>query len=246
MPELDLSKLSEPDNIPQQLRKKTIIAKLGKQEYLDTQVAMQNYTKKRLRGDPNQIWLVEHPPVFTQGKSSKDTDILKKLPAPLVNTDRGGQITYHGPGQLVVYYMINLKEKADFGLKNLVDNLEETILHILDFYDLKGYNDPKNRGIYLNNRKIASIGLRVKSHCSYHGFALNVNMDLSPFEAINPCGVSQNMTQIADHHVKTSTIVTVCLQALKTTLTAFSPFCILTAPINKESHYVSNDKQMSW
>lgn len=246
MTELNLSQLCQPERIPQHLRKKTIIAMLGRQEYLDTHTAMQNYTSKRTQEDPNQVWIVEHPPVFTQGKSSKDTDILKKLPAPIVNTDRGGQITYHGPGQLVVYCLINLKEKADFGLKNLVDKLEETILEILDFYALKGYNDPKNRGVYLNNRKIASIGLRIKNHCSYHGFALNVDMDLSPFDAINPCGVTQNMTQIADHHTNTLSIVMVCLQALQTTLSTFAPFCILPAPINKESHYVSYDKQISW
>ena len=131
-------------------------------------------------------------------------------------------------------------------MKNLVDKLEETLIETLDFYGLKGYNKEKNRGIYLNQDKIASIGLRVKNHCSYHGFALNVCMDLSPFSAINPCGAQQNMTQIAEYTNNTKSIVPVCLNKICKVFDILSPFTIIPYAKSKEKHHEHYGPKISW
>ena len=223
-----------------------IITLLGMQDYQKTQHAMQYYTQNRTAEDPNQIWLVEHPPIYTKGKRSKESDILQTLPAPILETDRGGEITYHGPGQLIGYFLISLTQHKELGLRNLVDKLEETLVETLDFYGLNGYNDSKNRGIYLNQDKIASIGLRVKNHCSYHGFALNVCMDLSPFRAINPCGAQQNMTQMAKHITNTQSLVPVCLNKICKVFNMLSPFTIIPYSPFKENHHEHYDPKISW
>lgn len=222
----------------------SIIACLGNLAYSDTYEAMQYYTNKRTATSPDQIWLVEHPPVFTQGKTSNPDDILTALPAPLVSTDRGGKITYHGPGQLVAYFLLDLKRHPTLGLRKIINTIEEIILNILDFYGIKGYNDPSNRGIYYQGKKMASLGLRVKNHCCYHGFALNVCMDTTPFSAIKPCGLTMDMTQIADHHPQTDKIISVCIENLSQSLAILGPFTLIKN--TGEQYDVNRDRQIAW
>lgn len=175
---------------------RTHIAYLGLVDYATTLAAMQRYTQERNADSADQIWLVEHPGVYTRGRSSAATDILRDLPYPLVDTDRGGQITYHGPGQLVVYYLIDLNRLEHLNLRGLIDDIEVTVQNILKHYHLASYCDAQARGVYVDTGKIASIGLRYTKRGTYHGFALNVCPDLTPFDNINPCGRTQKMVCI--------------------------------------------------
>ena len=148
----------------------------------------------------NQIWILEHNPVFTQGFSGDDAHILKPTHIPVVRTDRGGQITYHGPGQLILYPLIDLRNSHLMPLE-LVSLLENTTIHWLKAFGINCFSDKKDRGVYhqKDGKKIASIGIRIKNGRSYHGIAINIDMDLSPFEIINPCGISgMKMTQVYD------------------------------------------------
>jgi lipoyl(octanoyl) transferase len=174
-----------------------LITILGQRPYLETLFQMQAYTANRRPNDPDQIWLVEHKPVYTRGKLSRNQDILADLPHAICDTDRGGQITYHGPGQLIVYYLMDVWRQPSLSLKNLLSNIETMALSLLDDYAISAYANTKNRGIYVNNCKIASIGLRATRRGTYHGLALNVAMDLEPFSYINPCGARQKMVDIA-------------------------------------------------
>lgn len=160
---------------------------------------MRAFTDTRTADTPDEIWVVEHPPVFTQGQAGKAEHIINPGDIPIVQSDRGGQVTYHGPGQLVVYCLFDLKRRR-MGIRQLVTALEEAVIDMLTQLDIKAYAKPDAPGIYIDEMKICSIGLRVRKGCSYHGIALNVAMDLSPFERINPCGFNQlTMTQLADH-----------------------------------------------
>lgn len=178
-----------------------VIKQLGLQPYEQTWQAMQSFTAKRTVDTPDEIWLVQHPPVFTQGLNGKAEHLLKTHPEiPLIQTDRGGQVTYHGPGQLVVYLMIDLK-RVKFGAKEFVQRIENAIISLLDEeYHLKAEARRDAPGVYIDNKKIASLGLKIKHFRSYHGVALNVDMDLTPFQWINPCGlVGMSMAQLADY-----------------------------------------------
>ena len=186
----------KPAKITSGCAAKTHIAYLGQVDYNTTLTAMQSYTRDRDADSADQIWLVEHPGVYTRGRSSADTDILRDLPYPLVDTDRGGQITYHGLGQLVVYYLIDLNRLEHLNLRSLIDDIEVTIQNILKHYNLVSYSDAQARGVYVDTGKIASIGLRYTKRGTYHGFALNVCPDLTPFDNINPCGRAQKMVSI--------------------------------------------------
>ncbi|MDU4301640.1 MAG: lipoyl(octanoyl) transferase LipB, partial [Eikenella corrodens] len=146
----------------------------------------------------DELWVVEHPPVFTQGMAGKAEHLLSRSNIPVVQIDRGGQITYHGPGQLVVYTLIDFKRRK-ISVRELVSRLENSIIATLAEYGIAAAADPKRPGVYVEGKKIASLGLRIKRGAVYHGLALNVNMDLSPFRQINPCGYAGlEMTQIAD------------------------------------------------
>ena len=225
-------------------RPNNLIVCLGRQNYTDTHLAMQEYTLTRTPESSDQIWLVEHPPVYTQGKTSNPEDILTALPAPLIATDRGGKITYHGPGQLVAYFLVDLKRNPELGLRKIINKIEEIILNILDFYGISGYNDEGNRGIYYQGKKMASLGLRVKNHCCYHGFALNVCMDISPFSAIKPCGMPLEMTQISDFHPHTDNIIQVCIDKLSDALNMLGPFTII--PSTGGHDHVNSDRKITW
>lgn len=177
------------------------ITQLGQQPYETTWQAMQDFTAKRTAETNDEIWLVEHPAVFTQGLNGKSeylTSHATQSNIPIVQTDRGGQITYHAPGQAVVYLLIDLK-RIGLGVKALVKIMEDAIIAVLMLYAISADTLENAPGVYVNRRKIASLGLKIKKQGSYHGLALNVSMDLTPFGWITPCGLEgMQMTQMAD------------------------------------------------
>lgn len=148
---------------------------------------MQAFTAARTPDTPDEIWLCQHPPVFTQGLAGKPEHLLRDIGIPVVKIDRGGQITYHGPGQLVAYLLIDLKRR-NLGVKALVHRIEQALIDLLADYGIEAARRPGAPGVYVGEAKIAALGLKIKNGCSYHGLSLNVAMDLSPFAAINPCG----------------------------------------------------------
>lgn len=170
---------------------------LGLQDYQTVWRNMQTFTNERDENTRDEIWFVQHPSVFTQGQNGKAEHLLNPGNIPVIQVDRGGQITYHGPGQLVVYPLIDLKRKK-FNVRQIVTHLENAIIDLLSEYQIKSAAKCDAPGVYVNEKKIASIGLRIRRGCSFHGLALNVAMDLSPFLGINPCGFNGlEMTQIA-------------------------------------------------
>ena len=174
------------------------IVEWGLTEYSRTFEAMKAFNDARNEETEDELWLVEHLPVFTQGLAGKPEHLLIRDDIPVVQIDRGGQITYHGPGQLVVYTMIDFKRRKT-GVRTIVSALENSIIATLAEYGISAAADPKRPGVYVDGRKIASLGLRIKNGSVYHGLALNVDMDLAPFTHINPCGYAGlEMTQIAD------------------------------------------------
>ncbi|MBE0438690.1 MAG: lipoyl(octanoyl) transferase LipB [Gammaproteobacteria bacterium] len=164
-----------------------IVKELGLVEYQPIWSAMQSYTTQRDQNSPDQLWLVEHPPVFTQGLNGKAEHILDPNTIPVVQTDRGGQVTYHGPGQLIAYTLFDLR-RLNLGVRDMVTSLENSIIALLKQSNIDSYARKDAPGVYIDNKKIASLGLRVKRGCCYHGISLNVAMDLTPFSYINPCG----------------------------------------------------------
>jgi lipoyl(octanoyl) transferase len=181
------------------------IRKLGLTSYGTTWQLMKDFTHQRTPSTPDQFWLVEHLPVFTQGQAGKPEHLLNPGAIPIVQSDRGGQVTYHGPGQLVVYVLINLKRK-NLGIKLLVTHLEQAILSLLAQHNILGTTQTKAPGVYVNQCKIASLGLRVRRGYSYHGLSLNVSMDLEPFNRINPCGYPDlKVVQMRDFNHSVST-----------------------------------------
>lgn len=174
------------------------IVHLEQAEYLPTFEAMKKFNDSRTESTQDELWIVEHPPVFTQGLAGKPEHLLIQDDIPVVQIDRGGQVTYHGPGQLVVYTMIDFKRRKT-SVRRIVTALENSIIDTLSSYGISAYAEPKRPGVYVESKKIASLGLRIKNGSVYHGLALNVNMDLKPFTHINPCGYAGlEMTQIAD------------------------------------------------
>ena len=172
---------------------------LGLRDYAPVFAAMQAFTESRHEATEDELWIVEHPPVFTQGMAGKPEHILHTGAIPVVQIDRGGQVTYHGPGQLVVYTLIDFKRRG-ISERDLVTRLENSIIATLADYGIAAAADPKRPGVYVGAAKIASLGLRIKHGAVYHGLALNIDMDLSPFAHINPCGYAgMAMTQMADH-----------------------------------------------
>ncbi len=169
------------------MNKSLTIRYLGMQDYTDVWRAMLAFTTQRNAASASEIWIVEHPPVFTQGQAGKTEHLLDAGEIPVVHSDRGGQITYHGPGQLVCYLLLDLKE-IGMGIRSLVNNIEESIIQLLNELGIAATRKPGAPGVYVDGAKIAAIGLRVKKHSTYHGLSLNVNMDLQPFSRINPCG----------------------------------------------------------
>lgn len=157
---------------------------------VDYQVAfgdMVRFTEHRNAGTPDEIWLLQHPPVFTLGMNADPAHLRSAGDIPVVRVDRGGQVTYHGPGQVIAYVLLDL-QRRHLGVRDLVSRLENAVIATLARYGIDAASRPKAPGVYVDGAKIASLGLRVRRGCSYHGLALNVNMDLAPFSGINPCG----------------------------------------------------------
>ncbi len=171
---------------------------LGRQPYSPIWNKMKSFTLERDGETPDELWLLEHDPVYTQGQAGKSEHILNPKNIPIVQSDRGGQVTYHGPGQLVGYVLMDISRKK-IGIRTLVKFLENILIETLNHYNIDAHLKCGAPGVYVNGAKIASIGLRVKNGRTYHGIALNINMDLSPFLGINPCGYEQlEMCQLAD------------------------------------------------
>lgn len=164
-----------------------IVRQLGLQSYLPIWQAMQDFTDNRTKDTPDELWLVEHQAVFTQGQAGKEEHLLMPGDIPVLKVDRGGQVTFHGPGQQMLYVLLNLK-RNNLGVRTLVTALEECVVNSLKDYGIKAYPKADAPGVYVDHKKVCSIGLRIRKGCSFHGLALNVNMDLSPFLRINPCG----------------------------------------------------------
>ena len=175
-----------------------IVRHLGLRGYEPIWQKMQNFTDTRDDNSADEIWFVEHEPVFTQGQAGKAEHVLAPGDIPVIQVDRGGQVTYHGPGQQMMYVLFNLR-RLKIGVRELVTWLEECIDDLLKEYDINAYAKADAPGVYVNDSKIASLGLRVRRGCSFHGLALNVNMDMSPFMRINPCGYAgMNMVQTSE------------------------------------------------
>jgi lipoyl(octanoyl) transferase len=169
----------------------------GLQDYQSCWDAMKQFTDQRNENTVDEIWLLEHHPVFTQGQNGKPEHLLDPGDIPVVQTDRGGQITYHGPGQLMVYFLIDLKRKK-FNVRQLVSLLEQSIVDLMAAHGVKAEAKCDAPGVYVAEEKLCSIGLRIRRGASYHGIAFNIQMDLSPFNRINPCGFSElKMTQFS-------------------------------------------------
>lgn len=159
---------------------------------------MRDFTDRRKADTPDELWMVQHSPVFTQGQAGKAEHVLSPGDIPVVQTDRGGQVTYHGPGQIVAYPLLDLR-RTDIGVRDLVTRLENTVIEFLAARQLQGAARPDAPGVYIEGRKIASLGLRVRRGCCYHGVSFNIAMDMTPFLRINPCGYNGlQMTQLAD------------------------------------------------
>ena len=184
---------------------KIILRQLGLQPYGPVSQAMHNFTEFRTDATPDEIWLVEHQHVFTQGQAGKAEHVLMPGDIPVIQSDRGGQVTYHGPGQQVMYVMIDLK-RAKVGVRQLVTAIENTVIHTLAHFAIDSQARPDAPGVYVGQQKICSLGLRIRRGCSFHGLALNIDMDLEPFQRINPCGYAgMQMTQVSA--LKTGTTV---------------------------------------
>lgn len=164
-----------------------IVRRLGLVDYEPTWRAMQAFTAARTTETPDELWLLQHPPVYTLGQAGKREHLLVENAIPVVAIDRGGQVTYHGPGQVVVYVLVDLRRRG-YGVKSLVNRLEQAVIEVLAANGVTAARREGAPGVYVAAAKIAALGLRIKNHCSYHGLSLNVDLDLQPFSAINPCG----------------------------------------------------------
>ena len=178
-----------------------LVRELGRVDYAPTFAAMQDFTATRGPDTPDELWLCEHPPVFTQGLSGRPEHLLSDIGIPVVQIDRGGQITYHGPGQAVVYLLLDLRRRG-YSVRGLVHRIEQAVIDLLAGYRVAAERRPGAPGVYVGDAKIAALGLRIRHGCSYHGVSLNVDMDLSPFDAINPCGYAGlRVTQTKDLNI---------------------------------------------
>ena len=175
-----------------------IIRHLGLQQYNNTFNAMKKFNKERNDATADEIWFVEHYPVFTQGQAGKEEYILVPGDIPVVKSDRGGHVTYHGPGQITAYLLIDLR-RLNIGVRQLVSLIEKALIDTLNCWNISASPRREAPGVYIDNgEKIASLGLRIRKGCSYHGLNFNINMDMSPWQRINPCGLGVVMTQVAD------------------------------------------------
>ena len=171
---------------------------LGRNDYEPIWQRMREYTENRDENSADEIWLLEHPPIFTQGQNGRSEHVLNTGDIPVLQVDRGGQVTYHGPGQLIVYFLLDIR-RLQLPIRQFVSAIEESVIRLSADYGILAARRDKAPGVYVNGAKMASLGLRVKKGCSYHGLSFNMDMDLSPFKRINPCGLANiQMTQWRD------------------------------------------------
>jgi len=174
------------------------IVQLGITDYGETWEAMKQFTRQRDRSTTDQLWITRHPPIYTQGLNGRAEHVLDRGEIPLLQVDRGGQVTYHGPGQLVVYCLLDLN-RLGLGVKALVTRIEESVIDLLDHYRIAAHTRSGAPGVYVGEAKIAALGLRIRKGCCYHGLSLNVDMELEPFSRIDPCGYKGlAVTQLRD------------------------------------------------
>lgn len=175
------------------------VRELGLQPYQPVWEEMKQFTIARQADTEDELWVLEHLPVYTQGQAGKPHHVINPGNISIVQSDRGGQVTYHGPGQMIAYVLIDLKRRH-LGIKTLVCKLEQMLIDLLGTYHISAHRESNAPGVYVAQQKIASIGLRVKNNCTYHGIALNVDIDLGPFQGINPCGYENlKMTRIKEY-----------------------------------------------
>ncbi|BBL35426.1 octanoyltransferase [Nitrosomonas stercoris] len=188
---LQIEPQSHEQSLPQAIDYRSAITTkiLGTVEYVPTWQAMKNFTQQRTSTTPDEIWLLEHPPVYTQGIAGKPEHLLSPTNIPIVKTDRGGQITYHGPGQVIMYLLLDL-QRRQLGIRQLVRKMEQAVIDLLEEYNTAANGSKDAPGVYVDDAKIASLGLKIRRGACYHGIAFNVDMDLTPFSIINPCGYS--------------------------------------------------------
>jgi lipoyl(octanoyl) transferase len=178
-----------------------VVKSMGLVDYESAWQAMKAFTAGRTPLTGDEIWLLQHPPVYTQGIAGKPEHLLAESVIPVIKTDRGGQITYHGPGQLIAYLLLDVR-RLKLGVRELVGRMESAVIHVLADYGIEAYGRADAPGVYVGAAKIASLGLKIKKNFCYHGIALNVDMDLQPFSAINPCGYAgMPVTQMKDQGV---------------------------------------------
>lgn len=179
-------------------RERVVVKCFDTDEYHSSLAAMRTFTDARTSETVDEIWVLQHSPVFTQGHAGKPEHVINAGDIPVIQSDRGGQITYHGPGQLVVYLLIDIRRKG-LGIRELVEGIQSSVVALLDSYGIEGNTQKGAPGVYAGDAKVASLGLRIRKGCSYHGLALNVDMDLEPFSRINPCGYAGlQVTQLRD------------------------------------------------
>lgn len=180
------------------MKEKLIVRELGGREYVSVWREMQAFTETRTPDTFDELWFVEHAPVFTLGVGGKEKHLLDPHNIPVIRSNRGGQVTYHGPGQIVAYTLFDLHRKK-LGIRALISFIENAVIELLNYFNIEACARPDAPGVYVNNRKIAALGLRVSRGYSYHGLALNIDMDLTPFSWINPCGYKDlKVTQLRD------------------------------------------------
>lgn len=198
-----------------------IVKNLGITDYLQTLAKMQEFTQQRDGATQDEIWITSHNAVFTHGISSTDKHIIKKNYIPVIKTDRGGQITYHGKGQIIIYLLLDIK-RLKIGVKKLVETIEKSIIKTLQEYKISAHTITNAHGVYVNNTKIAALGLKIKNGKTYHGLSLNVNMDLTPFSYINPCGYKDlkvcNMQDFIKEKVNIKKVENTLCQTIQTFL----------------------------
>ncbi|MSS75630.1 MAG: lipoyl(octanoyl) transferase LipB [Methyloglobulus sp.] len=197
-----------------------IIRELGLQPYETIWRDMQQFTQQRTEEAPDEIWILEHLPVYTLGLNGKSEHLLNPSDIPVIQSDRGGQVTYHGPGQLVIYTLLDIK-RLKLGIRQLVTLLEQAMITTLAQFDITAIAKPEAPGVYVKDNKIGSIGIRIKNNASYHGISLNNNMDLTPFNHINTCGFKGlQVTQLVDLGVTVSTadLAILVVNAINTSL----------------------------
>lgn len=197
-----------------------IIRELGLQPYETIWRDMQQFTQQRTEEAPDEIWILEHLPVYTLGLNGKSEHLLNPGDIPVIQSDRGGQVTYHGPGQLVIYTLLDIK-RLKLGIRQLVTLLEQAMITTLAQFDITAIAKPEAPGVYVKDNKIGSIGIRIKNNASYHGISLNNNMDLTPFNHINTCGFKGlQVTQLVDLGVTVSTadLAILVVNAINTSL----------------------------